>query len=229
METLLHIYLFLVGASVSSFLGCLVWRLEQGWDYSDLFSKRSVSETTGEVLRWYELIVVGSGLYYGKYFYSLMEIVGGISAIYLYREFDLVGAFTLLGLHLLAYWDYQSLGIPVILTDIVVLVLAFILFNPYLLGIWLVLKIIPMESLFKIGKGDFIVGVMLVCSLIYLGISPVDWYLIFMICSVSFLTSGLLLGKINMKSKIPLVPIMLISFVMQLALKVEIVIDYITI
>lgn len=91
---LLYFVLFMLGASVFSFINVVVYRLPRGLNY---VSGHSICPDCGEKLKWYHLVPIFSYLFLGgkcgfcrkkiPFRYTFMELLGGILAILIFSEY----------------------------------------------------------------------------------------------------------------------------------------------
>jgi leader peptidase (prepilin peptidase)/N-methyltransferase len=94
LELILYIIIFMLGASVFSFLNVIVYRLPKGMNY---ISGRSACQSCGNELKWYHMIPVFSYLFLGgkcgfckkkiSFRYTLMELLGGALAVGTFRYY----------------------------------------------------------------------------------------------------------------------------------------------
>lgn len=240
----MHIYisfvLFLLGLVFASFINALIYRIEKKYKYPEIYTKGSHCEKCKKQLTWYELIPVISFLIFkGKckdcgykvpMYYPLSELFLGLGsgAIY-YFQLPWYYYTTLLFLFILSYYDREYKGIPKNITHIFLIysILIF-LFNILTSGIFgyftVLLSLILCFTLYIVGKilkkpfgfGDILIllglGLVLTLSEYILFI-----YLFFGI-SALYSIAMIVLKKITIKSKIPLLPFMFLSFVFTILL-----------
>lgn len=240
----MHLYisfiLLLLGLVLASFINALLYRIEKKYKYPEIYTKGSHCEKCKKQLKWYELIPVISFLIFkGKCkdcgykvptYYPLSELFLGLGsgAIY-YLALPWYYYITLLLLFILSYYDREYKGIPKNITHIFLIssVLIF-LFNILTSGIFtysvVLLALALCLTLYIVGKllkkpfgfGDILIllglGFVLTFSQYILFI-----YLFFGI-SALYSIAMIVMKKITIKSKIPLLPFMFLSFVFTILL-----------
>ncbi len=233
----MHIYFtfisFILGLVLASFLNALLYRIDNGYKYPEIFIKGSHCEKCAKQLTAYELIPIVSFLIFkGKcskcgykvpIYYPLSELILGISLASIYYH-SLSPLFYLLVLFFFAfsYFDRIYKGIPQVLVNVFLLASAGYFFIRVIL-----IDGIPENSLIavillsgvvlllgKIFKKPFGIGDILV--LIGLGfIFPLNYFLgflyVFLILSSLSSVFLVMLKKASFKSSIPLLPFMYCS------------------
>lgn len=234
----MHIYLtvviFIIGLVVASFLNALLYRIDKGYKYPDIFIKGSHCEKCGKQLIWYELIpVLSYFIFNGKcskcgyrvpLYYPVSEFVLGISLCSIfYFELPITLYILVIFLFIMSYFDRIYKGIPKSIVHIFLLYsfISFVLYsvlydsiydNSILFSalftscIYVLSKVIKK----KFGIGDLFV----LLGLGFLVSYPMYMSFIFTFLLVSLLYSLvlILLKKATMKSSLPLLPLMYISF-----------------
>lgn len=233
----MHIYftfiIFLFGLVIASFLNALLYRIDYGYKYPDIFIKGSHCEKCGKLLKTYELIPVLSYLIFkGKcpvckykipFYYPISELMLGIgiASIYYYSLSPIL-YIVLLFFFCFSYYDRIYKGVPQKLVNsfLGVSIIYFIYLtvihsqipdNALIVGILLSLFILAISKILKkpFGLGDFLV---LLGLSIFLDINLYIGYIyIFLIISTVYAVSKILLKKSTLKTPIPLLPFMYIS------------------
>ena len=249
----MHIYIsvviFVLGLVLASFLNALLYRIDNGYKYPDIFLKGSHCEKCSKQLRWFELIpVLSYFLFLGKcrqckyrvpLYYPVSEFVMGLSFASIYFFFQPWSFyFIVIFLFSLSYFDRRYKEIP---QDIVHAFLIFSFFtfvlltvanegvisNSLLLALGFCLAVFLLS---KIIKKDFGIGDLLVIfSLGFLLTNSqlLSFIYIFLLLSLLYCVVMILLKKITIKSAIPLLPLMYISFCLMVICneKVEIILS----
>jgi len=246
----MHIYFtfltFLLGLVLASFFNALLYRIDNGYKYPDIFIKGSHCEKCGKYLSVYELIpVISFFIFKGKcsicgykvpIYYPISELLLGIgfSSIY-YFSLPPTLYIVLLFFFSFSYFDRIYKGIPQVLVN-TFLILSVIYFfvillikdsipdNALVVGIGLSLFILALSKIMKkpFGIGDILVLIGLSVSLsipLYIG-----YIYIFLIITCVYAIVRVLLRKASFKSYIPLLPFMYTSLVILFVLN-EVVID----
>ncbi len=224
---------FLLGLVLASFFNALLYRIDNGYKYPDIFIKGSNCEKCGKYLTAYELIPVISFLIFkGKcskcgykvpIYYPLSELLLGIglSSIY-YFSLPPTLYIVLIFFFSFSYFDRIYKEIPQVLVNIF-LILSVIYFfvmllikdtipdNALIVGIGLSLFIFALSKVMKkpFGLGDILVliGLSIVMNLtLYLG-----FIYIFLVLACIYAVVSVILKKITFKSYVPLLPIMYAS------------------
>ncbi|OGC36502.1 hypothetical protein A2436_01170 [candidate division WS6 bacterium RIFOXYC1_FULL_33_9] len=230
----MHIYFtfisFVLGLVLASFINALLYRIDNGYKYPDIFIKGSHCEKCGKALKTYELIPVLSFIIFkGKcskcgykvpLYYPISELILGISmaSIY-YYSLDPVYYVLIIFMFTFSYFDRIYKWVPQITVNIF-LGLSVIYFllqsliqdsipeNSILIGIGLSVFIWVLGKVMKkpFGKGD---------TLVLLGLSlllNVQMYIsfIYLFIFLSTLYSLILIAKKKgtFKSSVPLLPFM---------------------
>jgi prepilin signal peptidase PulO-like enzyme (type II secretory pathway) len=233
----MHIYYtfltFLLGLVLASFLNALLYRIDNGFKYPDIFSKGSHCEKCGKLLKTYELIpVLSFFIFKGKcpvcsykipLYYPISEFFLGIGMASIYF-FSLSPTLLviLIFFFCFSYFDRIYKGIPKVLVDIFLILSSTYFFcllmisnsipdNALIIGLILSLLVFLLGKIFKkpFGLGDILVllGLSLLLDLyMYLG-----FIYVFLFISTSYTLLLLWKKKIKIKTSIPLLPFMYIS------------------
>ena len=240
----MHLYitfvLFILGLVFASFINALVYRIDKKYKYPDIFIRNSHCEKCKKELKWYELIpILSFVIFNGKckecgyrvpLYYPISELLLGLGfgSIY-YFQLDWYYFITLLFLFVLSYYDRVYKGIPKNITHTFLIYGAFIgIFNILNLGIFnyttILLSLVLCLTLYTVGRilkkpfgfGDILIllglGFLLTLSQYILFI-----YLFFGISAI-YSIAMILLKKLSLKSKIPLLPFMFASFIFTMLL-----------
>lgn len=228
----MYLYLFLLGASIASFINALMYRIEAKMKLNKLLFSRSHCDYCKHQLTWYELIPILSFIIQnGKckkcnkklsIYHPFSELFLGLSFILIF-QFHINIAFSLLLLCLLfalAYSDYHTKSIPSTLTHILLIlgviyfVYYFVISNFITIGYFLILGLgMTILNYFKksFGFGDILL--LLFFSLVL----PPSTYIVFLLLTlyISAIFSIILVIKDRtyLKKYIPLVPFMVIAYV----------------
>lgn len=233
----MHVYFtfmtFLLGLVLASFLNALMYRIDNGYKYPDIFIKGSHCEKCGKLLKTYELIPVLSYVIFRgrcpicKYkiplYYPISELMLGIgmASIYYYSLSPIL-YIVLLFFFSFSYYDRIYKGVPQKLVNTflgfsiiyfvsITLLHSQIPQNALIAGIVVIIFIIVISKILKkpFGMGDFLV---LLGLSIFLDIKLYVGYIyIFLILSTLFAVSRIMLKKSTLKTPIPLLPFMFIS------------------
>lgn len=227
---------FIVGLVLASFINASAYRLRKGFRLKDFVIRPSHCEKCKRDLRWFDLIPVLSYLIFkGRcsqckapvyWYYPISELVLGISfASLFYGSFTWEYYVTLLVIFFLSYWDIKDKSIPKQITDGLLgfsLILGVIelfsdlspsniyriLIPVVLLGVWGLIN----WGKEKMGWGDLIIFMSLILAHgVAFGLSV----LFFTILAGG--VWGIILvvkDRENRKKYIPLVPFILIGFVL---------------
>jgi leader peptidase (prepilin peptidase)/N-methyltransferase len=224
---------FLLGLVLASFLNALMYRIDNGYKYPDIFIKGSHCEKCGKLLKTYELIPVLSYVIFRgrcpicKYkiplYYPISELMLGIgmASIYYYSLSPIL-YIVLLFFFSFSYYDRIYKGVPQKLVNTflgfsiiyfvsITLLHSQIPQNALIAGIVVIIFIIVISKILKkpFGMGDFLV---LLGLSIFLDIKLYVGYIyIFLILSTLFAVSRIMLKKSTLKTPIPLLPFMFIS------------------
>ena len=240
----MHIYftfiLFIIGLVLASFLNALLYRIDNGYKYPDIFIKGSHCEKCNKQLKTYELIpVISFFLFKGKcskcgykvpVYYPLSELMLGISfaSIYFYSLSPIL-YLVILFFFSFSYFDRLYKSVPAILVDVYLGILVIYFFilvilqkgipeNAILIGLIISLLALILGKVFKkpFGIGDMLVliGLSIVLSLP----SYVGFIYIFLILSSMYSLILVYLKKATLKSSIPLLPFMFVSLSILLSL-----------
>ena len=243
----MHMYIsfimFIIGLVIASFLNALIYRIDNGYKYPDIFIKSSHCEKCKKDLRWYELIPVLSYiLFKGKcircgyripLYYPVSELMLGITfgSIYFFNLFPTLYVLVIF-LFIMSYYDRIYKGVPKVIVHIF-LILSFLLFafysvytnftypNSLPISIVFTFFVFLLSTIMKkkFGMGDLLI---LLGIGFYISI-PMYIAYIYTFLLVSLLYSFVLIirKKASIKSAIPLVPLMYISFPLMLIFNQE--------
>lgn len=249
----MHIYIsvviFFLGLALASFFNALLYRIDNGYKYPDIYIKGSHCEKCGKRLAWYELIPVLSFLIFkGKckqcgykvpIYYPVSELVLALSLSFIfYFSLPWTFYFVVLFLFSLSYFDriYKEIPQDIVHVFLIFGFLSFVLltiFNGGIIDNSLLLSLLFSLSVFllsKIIKKDFGMGDLLVIFTLgfFLTIPQFMSFLyIFLAISLLYSFTLILLKKATIKSAIPLLPIMYISFCLMVTLntRIEIILE----
>ncbi len=239
--------MFLLGLVLASFLNALIYRIDNGYKYPDIFIKGSHCEKCGKLLKTYELIPVLSYFIFKgrcpvcKYkiplYYPISELMLGIGmgSIYYYSLSPIL-YIVLLFFFSFSYYDrvYRAvpaklvntfLGLSMLYFASLTIIQSQIPQNALIVGIGASLFIILISKILKkpFGTGDLLV---LLGLSIFIDIKLYIGYIyIFLIISTVYAVSKILLKKSTLKTPIPLLPFMYISLSMLFLLN-EYVIEF---
>lgn len=252
----MHIYLsviiFFVGLVLASFFNALLYRIDNGYKYPDIFIRGSHCEKCGKRLSWYELIpILSFFIFLGKckqcgyrvpVYYPLSELVLGLSlcSIY-YLSLPWPLYILVIFLFALSYFDriYKEVPQSIVHSLLIFSFISFVILtvlngglieNSILLASFFSLFVYILSKVMKkeFGMGDILVlfsfGFLLsnsqFISLLY----------IFLILSLLYSFTLILLKKATLKTAIPLLPIMYISFFLMVIFnsEVEIILEKIS-
>ena len=238
----MHIYftfvLFIIGLVLASFLNALLYRIDNGYKYPDIFIRGSHCEKCGKLLKTYELIpILSFFIFKGKCskcgysvpaYYPLSELMLGIgfASIYYYSLSPIL-YITLLFFFAFSYFDKLHKNIPAILVDTFLIVSITYFFiqvlinnsipeNGILVGIALLILVYILGKVFKkpFGIGDI---------LVFLGLSillPIYLYIgfiyIFLILSSIYSLILIAMKEATLKTALPLLPFMFVSLALLL-------------
>ena len=225
--------MFLLGLVLASFLNALIYRIDNGYKYPDIFIKGSHCEKCGKLLKTYELIPVLSYFIFKgrcpvcKYkiplYYPISELMlgMGMGSIYYYSLSPIL-YIVLLFFFSFSYYDriYRAvpaklvntfLGLSMLYFASLTIIQSQIPQNALIVGIGVSLFIILISKILKkpFGTGDLLV---LLGLSIFIDIKLYIGYIyIFLIISTVYAVSKILLKKSTLKTPIPLLPFMYIS------------------
>ncbi len=233
----MHIYftfiMYILGLVLASFLNALIYRIDNGYKYPDIFIKGSHCEKCGKLLKTYELIPVLSYLIFKgkcsicKYkiplYYPISEFMLGLgmASIY-YFSLSPILYLVLIFFFCFSYYDriyneiskilvHTFLGVSIIYFVFLTLINSQIPENAVIAGILISLFIILVSKILKkpFGTGDLLI---LLGLSMFLDIKLYIGYIyIFLIISTVYAVSRILLRKSTLKTPIPLLPFMYIS------------------
>ncbi|MFA5623231.1 MAG: prepilin peptidase [Candidatus Dojkabacteria bacterium] len=234
----MHIYLtvviFFLGLAIASFLNALLYRIDNGYKYPDIYIRGSHCEKCNKPLTWYELIpVLSFFIFKGRckqcgykvpLYYPVSELVLAISlSSIFYFSFSTTLYIFVFFLFVMSYFDRIYKGIPRSIVH-VFLAYSFISFviytaiyngipeNSILLSTLFVLFVFLISRILrkKFGMGDLLVlfGMGFLLSLpMYLA-----FLYTFLFVALLYSLVLMLLKRATLKSSLPLLPIMYISF-----------------
>lgn len=236
----MHIYFtfltFILGLVLASFFNALLYRIDNGYKYPDIFIKGSHCEKCGKYLTVYELIpVISYFIFKGKcskcgfkvpIYYPFSELLLGIGfgSIY-YFSLSPTLYIILLFFFSFSYFDRIYKGIPQVLVNIF-LILSVIYFfvillikesipdNGLIIGIGLSVFILALSRIMKkpFGIGDILV---LLGLSIFLNVSLyIGFVYIFLIITCIYAVVRVIFKKASFKTSIPLLPFMYTSLVL---------------
>jgi len=235
----MHVYIttiiFILGLVIASFLNALLYRIDNGYKYPDIFIKGSHCEKCGKYLSVYELIPVVSFLifkgkcskcgYRVQICYPISELLLGIgfSSIY-YFSLSPALYVVLIFFFSFSYFDRIYKGIPQVLVNVflilsviyffvILLIKDIIVDNALIVGIGLSLFILVLSKMMRkpFGIGDILV---LIGLSIFLNMSLyIGFIYIFLIITCIYAVVRVLLKKASFKTAIPLLPFMYASLV----------------
>jgi prepilin signal peptidase PulO-like enzyme (type II secretory pathway) len=234
----MHIYFtfitYILGLVLASFLNALLYRIDNGYKYPDIFIKGSHCEKCGKLLKTYELIpVLSFFIFKGKcsvcgyrvpLYYPVSEFFLGIglASIY-YYSLPHILYFVLISLFVFSYFDRIYKGVPKVLINVFlgILSLYFVAMsviqngipdNSILISLGIVLFIFILTKIMHkpFGLGDLLVliGLGLVLDIrLY-----ITYIYVFLFLSTGYALVRILLKKATLKTAIPLLPFIYISF-----------------
>ncbi len=234
MHLYMTVVIFFLGLAIASFLNALLYRIDNGYKYPDIFLRGSHCEKCNKQLLWYELIPIFSFLifkakctqcgYKVPLYYPVTEFLLGLSIASIYY-FSLPITFYILILFffVMSYFDRVYKGIPKDIVHIFLLY-SFVSFVIYTV----VYKEIQDNSILfatifasfvfflsKTLKKKFGIGDLLVMfSLGFILSLPFYLSFLYVFLFVSLIYSLILMSikKATIRTSIPLLPLMFISF-----------------
>ncbi len=240
----MHIYftfmMFLFGLVLASFLNALLYRIDNGYKYPEIYIKGSHCEKCGKLLKTYELIpVLSYFIFKGKcpvcgykipLYYPISELMLGVgmASIY-YSSLSPTLFIVLIFFFCFSYYDRIYKGIPRSLVNIYLILSVAYIFtnilitsqipeNSLIIGLGFTIFVLLISKIMKkpFGIGDILVllGFSLLLSMpLYIG-----YIYIFLIVSSIYSLFLILFKKKSRKSSIPLLPFMYVSFSLLLLL-----------
>lgn len=236
----MHIYFtfltFILGLVLASFFNALLYRIDNGYKYPDIFIKGSHCEKCGKYLTSYELIpVISFIIFKGKcskcgykvpIYYPISEILLGIgfSSIYFF-SLPYILYIVLIFFFSFSYFDRIYKGVPQILVNTFLIFSVVFFFvtlliensipqTALIIGLILCISILAIGKIMKkpFGIGDILV---LIGLSIFLNITLYTGFIyIFLIFTSLFSIINILLKNASLKSQIPLLPFMYGSLVL---------------
>lgn len=233
----MHMYftfiIFLLGLVLASFLNALLYRIDNGYKYPEIFVKGSHCEKCGKMLKTYELIpVLSYVLFRGKCsvcgykipkYYPVSELALGVGmgSIYYYSLSPILYA-VLIFFFCFSYFDRIYKEVPRILinTYLIFSILYFLILtllnhsipeNAIIGGIIVCVFILIVAKIMKkpFGMGDILVlfGLSIVLNLkLYLG-----YIYVFLLFSSLYSLYIVIFKKKTIKTPLPLLPFMFLS------------------
>ena len=227
---------FILGLVLASFFNALLYRIDNGYKYPDIFIKGSHCEKCGKYLGVYELIpVISYFIFKGKcrvcgysvpIYYPLSELLLGIgfASIY-YFSLSPILYIVLLFFFSFSYFDRIYKGVPQGLVNVFLISSVIYFFvtlllkdsipeNSLIVGIGLSAFILLIVKITKkpFGIGDILV---LIGLSIFLNMSMYIGYVyIFLIMSSIYAVLKVIFKKATFKSSLPLLPFMYASLVL---------------
>lgn len=231
---------FLLGIILASFINATAYRFRMNFDIKDFAVKPSHCENCGKRLRWFDLVPVISYLITkGRcsqcrskiyWYYPISELyLGIVYASLFYFGFGWEYYVSVLFIFFLSYWDIKDRSIPKVVTDalfILSLIFASVSVLGYfewrdvyrfilpflLLGLWWIVNL----GKEKMGWGDLIIftsiilahGVLFGLSVVFFTILAGGLFGILLVVK----------AKENRKKYIPLVPFILIGYLLSIIL-----------
>lgn len=234
MHLYITVVIFFLGLAIASFLNALLYRIDNGYKYPDIFVRGSHCEKCNKKLLWYELIPILSFFvfkakcsqcgYKVPLYYPVTEFLLGLSIASIYY-FSLPATFYILTFFffVMSYFDRIYKGIPKDIVHIFLLY-SFVSFVIYTA----VYKEIQENSILfatifssfvfflskalkkKFGLGDLLV----MFSLGFILSLPFYLSFLYVFLFVSLIYSLILMAikKATIRTSIPLLPLMFISF-----------------
>lgn len=245
MHLYISIVIFIIGLILASFLNALLYRIDNGYKYPDIFIKGSHCEKCKKKLLWYELIpVLSYFIFRGKcskcgykvpFYYPVTELLLGISlgSIY-YFELSSTMYVLVVFLFVMSYFDRLYKGVPKVIVHVYLLssFLIFTLYSIYtsftypnslVVSIVFTIFVLILSKVMKkaFGMGDLLIlfGMGFLLSI------PMYILFIYTFLFISLLYSFVLifLKKATIKSSLPLVPLMYISISLMLIFNQQLV------
>lgn len=228
-----YIILFFLGLIMASFLTALSYRLEKEIPIKHFFKERSFCDSCHKQLYWYELIPIFSFVYQkGKctkckgripVYYPISEIFLSISYVLIYLSFGLnIWIYVIFSLlFMLSYFDIISQTIPRVVAHLCLsLGIIYFMINYQSLSIYspiLAFVIILILVIINIFRKSFGFGDMILLFSISLFFTP-GKFLVFLITllytSAIYAIYLVIKDRKNLKSYIPLVPFITLSFLL---------------
>jgi len=226
---IIYPWIFLLGASVASFLNASLYRIDNKYKYPDIIKSGSHCEKCGHVLKWWELIpILGYILIRGKcteckepinIYYPISELFLG-SVFLLFYIFSIYYYLwiVILFLFILSYFDVKDKEIYKNLVHVFLGVsfLFFLLYTFELSNIYLPLIFAGIFLILNIFKKSFGLGDILILLGLGILISWQQYLILFWLgILVALLYSLILVLKDNAdikKTKVPMIPFFTISF-----------------
>lgn len=244
MHLYITVVIFFLGLAIASFLNALLYRIDNGYKYPDIFIKGSHCEKCNKQLLWYELIpILSFFVFKGKcsqcgykvpLYYPITEFFLGLSFASVYY-FSLPISFYILIIFffVMSYFDRIYKGIPKDIVHVFLLYsfLSFVVYtvlykeiqeNAILFSTIFVSFIFLLSKILKkkFGLGDLLV----IFGLGFL--LPLSYYLsfiyVFLFVSLIYSLVLIALKKATIKTSIPLLPLMFISFSLMLIFRDQI-------
>lgn len=229
---MIETFIFILGACIASFVMAMTYRADKEEKIKKTLTSRSHCDNCKKNLRWFELIPIFSYIIFlGRcprckkkipFIYTLGEILLGISFVIIYKTYLFNIWYYLFASILLSlsFFDYISKSIPQKLAHILLgLGGVFFIFNysPIRLqSILIAVVVVAVIFLINKYKKSFGLGdifLILFFSLIYTPSYFVTFLLLTLYLAAFFGLIMILKNRKNIKSYIPLIPFMFISFI----------------
>ncbi len=249
----MHIYftvvLFVIGTTIASFLNALLYRIDNGYKYPDIYIKGSHCEKCNKQLKWYELIPILSYVFFrGKckqcgykipIYYPISELFLGISlSSTFYFNLNWSIYILILFLFIFSYYDriYKGIQKDIVHTFLIFSLVSFVINtavsgdiqpNSILISLVLCLFIFILTKILKkpFGMGDLLI--LLGMGFILPPYLYIGFVYIFLFVSLISALVLICLKKGTFKTSLPLLPFMYISFGITILLSeyVEIILE----
>jgi leader peptidase (prepilin peptidase)/N-methyltransferase len=241
MQTVLTIYLFILGTTLASFLNALMYRIDKEYKYPEIFTKSSHCEKCQKRLKWYDLIPILSYIFTKgrcskckekiSIYYPISELFLGISLSLLYYTQSPWYTYPILFiLFCLTYFDiiYKAipqtptlifLGSSILYLIVNSIVNGQLILNAILSGVGIIVGITVILLLMYgiknlkegFGFGDFIILLSLSVFLSTQQFWLMFWVSIMIAAFVGLI--GMILKKYNRKSALPLLPFFTLAYI----------------
>jgi len=245
MHLYIAVVIFFLGLAIASFLNALLYRIDNGYRYPDIFLKSSHCEKCNKQLLWYELIPILSFFifkakciqceYKIPLYYPITEFFLGLSfTSVFYFSLPITFYILIVFLFVMSYFDRIYKGIPkdIVHAFLLYSFLSFVVYtvgykeiqeNSILFSSIFVLFIFLLSKLLrkKFGIGDLLVifGLGFLLSIPYY----LSFIYIFLFVSLVYSLVLIALKKATIKTSIPLLPLMFISFSFMLIFSEQII------
>ncbi len=241
MQTVLFIYLFLLGLVLASFLNALMYRLDKGYKYPEIFTKPSHCEKCKIPLKWNSLVPVFSYIFSKgectkckskiNIYYPISELLLGLSIPFLYIANSPWYTYPiLLILFSLTYFDIQYKAIPQTPTLLFLILGAIYLMTQSLLSGMIVTKALLSGLIIIVGilmillimygfkkiKEGFGLGDFLVLLSLSMFMNTQQFWIMFWVSILLALVLsifGFITKKYNRKTALPLLPFFTLRYI----------------